>query len=149
MTPLSDLIDAHVANNSPQSWIHFLTEFQRAQVGVVAAGDIEPRETGEIEVSANREIAVGRAEHPDAKGRSLALAFADPVEFAKRFGGRFNAAMTGEALLRTVFHNAECDGVLVHSATGELSVVIDRDTVERLVQPAPPGRPEQPWWGRR
>ena len=65
----------------------------------------------------------------------MALAFADPAVFVRRFGRRFNAEMAGEALLATIVLNPECEGILVNSALAEISVVIDRMAAESLAHP--------------
>jgi hypothetical protein len=130
-TPLSDLIAAHVANGSPETWAEFLTGFCKSQVGVGVVG-VPPDAVGEFVSTTDRPLSVHLTRH--AGGRLMALAFADPVAFAARFGRPFNAGLTGHALLATVMLNPNCAGVLVNSALAELSVVIDRTTAESLVR---------------
>jgi hypothetical protein len=141
-TPLSDLIAAHTASSSPESWGRFLDAFQVSEVGVHVVG-APAGVAGEFVTTADRPVSVGLTRH--AGGRPMALAFADPEAFARRFGRPFNGGMTGAALLATVLANPECAGVLVNSALAEVSVVIDRPTAEALVRT---GRPPvgKPWW---
>ena len=142
-TPLSDLIAAHVTSGSPETWAQFLDGFRRSQVGVVAVG-VPTGAAGEFVSTADRPVSVGLTRH--AGGRPTALAFADPIAFAARFGRPFNAALAGEALLATVLLNPECAGVLVNSALAEVSVVIDRATAEALVRSGAGQPADKPWW---
>jgi len=140
-TPLSDLIAAHIASGSPGSWARFLDGFRKAQVGVVAVG-VPAEVDGEFVSTADLPVSVGLTQH--AGGRPMALAFTDLEGFAARLGRPFNAALAGEALLGTVLLNPDCAGVLVNSALAEVSVVIDRATVDCLVRPVgerPAGKP--------
>jgi hypothetical protein len=132
-TPLSDLLAAHIASGSSECWAQFLEQFRKSQVGVVATG-VPEGTSGHFASTADRPVSVGLTQH--AGGRPMVLAFADPQAFAARFGRPFNAALAGEALLATVMRNPDCAGVLVNSASSEISVVIDRATVEALVRPA-------------
>jgi hypothetical protein len=142
-TPLSDLIVAHIASGSPESWARFVDGFRAAQVGVVAVG-VPAGAAGKFVSTADRPMSVGLTRH--AGGRPMALAFADPEVFAARFGRPFNAELAGEALLAAALLNPECAGVLVNSALAEVSVVIDRATVESLVRPAGDQPAAKPWW---
>ena len=130
-TPLSDMITAHSANGSSETWAQFLEGFRQAQLGVIAIG-LPAGATGKHSSSAGQALSVGLTLH--ASGRPMALAFADPIAFAARFGQPFNATMFGNALLKTMLHNPECAGVLVNSAVAEVSVVIDRTTAETMVR---------------
>jgi hypothetical protein len=100
-------------------------------LGVVAVG-VAAGVAGDLVSTNERPFSVGLTTH--AGGRRMALAFADPIAFSRRFGRPFNAAISGEALLATVLLNPACEGVLVNSALAEVSVVIDRATAERAVQ---------------
>jgi hypothetical protein len=142
-TPLSDLIAAHIASGSPESWNHFLDGFRKSQVGVVASG-VPAGTVGEFVSTADQPISVGITQH--AGGKPMALAFADPNAFAVRFGQPFNAALVGEALLATALLNPECAGVLVNSALAEVSVVIDRATAGELVRLSREQTDAKPWW---
>lgn len=142
-TPLSDLIAAHIGSGSPESWARFLDGFRKAQVGVVAVG-VPPTTAGEFVSTADHPVSVGLTRHTNR--RPMALAFADPEAFAARFDRPFNAALVGEALLGTVLLNPDCAGVLVNSALAEVSVVIDRVTVEALLRPAREQSDSKPWW---
>jgi hypothetical protein len=130
VTPLSELIVAHKADGSPDTWSRFLDAFRSSQIGVIAFR--APGTAGEHISSAERPISVGLTAH--AGGKPMALAFADPEAFAMRFGQAFNATMTGDALLATVLVNPQCAGVLVNSALAELSAVIHRATAESLLR---------------
>jgi hypothetical protein len=132
-TPLSDLIAAHTASGSPETWARLLDGFRKSQVGVLAVG-VPAGAAGEFVSTADRPLAVGLTRH--AGGRPMALAFADPAAFAVRFGRPFNAALVGEALLATALLNPECAGVLVNSALAEVSLAIDRATAAALLRPA-------------
>jgi SseB protein N-terminal domain len=143
-TPLSDLIAAHIANDSPESWNQFLDGFRKSQVGVVASG-VPAGAVGEFVSTVDQPLSVGITLH--AGGRPMVLAFADPKAFSVRFGRSFNAALVGEALLATALLNPECAGVLVNSALAEVSVVIDRATAEAMVRPSCGQTDAKPWWG--
>ncbi|MCE9531485.1 MAG: SseB family protein [Planctomycetes bacterium] len=134
---------AHTANGSPETWARFLNAFRESQVGVVAVG-VPSGAAGEFVSTAERPFSVGLTRH--AGGRPMALAFADPMAFAARFGRPFNAALVGHALLSTVLLNPECDGVLVNSALAEVSVVIDRSTAVSLAQAKSEPPAAKPWW---
>lgn len=135
--PLSDLIAAHAASGSPGTWGRFLDAFRVAEVGVHVVG-APAGVAGEFVTTPDRPVSVGLTRH--AGGRPMALAFADPKAFARRFGRPFNGGMTGAALLTTALANPECAGVLVNSALAEVSVVIDRRVAEALVRTSqPPG----------
>ena len=142
-TPLSDLIAAHVASRSSQTWTRFLDGFRKSQVGVVAVGAPEGV-AAEFVTTADRPVSVGLT--TNAEGRRMALAYADPAAFAVRYGRSFNAALIGDALLATVMLNPECQGVLVNSALAEISVVIDRPTAESLTRPGGERPVGKPWW---
>ncbi len=145
-TPLSDLIAAHMASGTPETWARFLDIFRKSEVGIHAIG-VPEGATGEFVTTANQPLSVGLTGH--AGGRPLALAFADPPAFALRFGQPFNAGLTGEAVLATVLANPDCAGVLVNSALDEMSVVIDRATAESLVRPAGERAAAELWRGFR
>jgi hypothetical protein len=144
-TPLSDLIAAHRAKGTSQSYARFLDGFRGAMLGVVAAG-LPKGAAGEVVSCASQPVSVGMTQH--AGGRPMVLAFADPVAFARRFGAQFNAEISGEALLATALLNRECQGVLVNSALADVSIVIDRVTAESLTRPAGDSRQSgrKPWW---
>lgn len=140
-TPLSDLIAVHAAARSSRTWARFLAAFRQAKLGVVAEGP--QGVAGEFTTTSERPVAVSLTEHGD--GRPKVLAYADPREFAVRFGQPFNAEIGGEALLGTVLANPQCSGILVNSALDSMSVVIDRATVKTLVRSAD-HRPRKRWW---
>lgn len=142
-TPLSDLID-RLENTGYKQYIQFVQEFRRSTLGVIAEGPPEGF-TGDFTSTAEKPIAVGST--VDAEGRSVVLAFADPPAFALRFGPQFNATISGEKLLETVLINPDSHGILVNSAKKEVSAVIGRATIERLVAGSrTAAKPRAPWW---
>ena len=78
----------------------------------------------------------------------MVLAFADPDAFVQAFGARFNATMSGEAVLQTVAHNPACYGVRVNSAKAEISIIIDRQTAVSLLDTgkAATASTRRLWW---
>jgi hypothetical protein len=127
---------AYIASGTRKSWARFIDAFRKSQVGVVALG-VPADAVGEFVNTADQPVSVGQARTGD---RHMVLAFADPEAYAARFGRRFNATLTGEALLATVLLNPDCAGVRVNSALAKLSVLIERATIKSLV------RARQPWW---
>jgi hypothetical protein len=85
---------------------------------------------------------------PDPEGHDMVLAFADPDAFMQQFGTRFNAKMSGEAVLQTVVFNPACYGLRVNSAKADISILIDRHTVVSLLDTnkAAPASSQRPWW---
>ncbi|QJW93784.1 hypothetical protein FTUN_1295 [Frigoriglobus tundricola] len=132
-----------MTSGSSDGWARFLDGFRKSQVGVVVVG-VPARTGGEVVSAANQPVSIGLTRHAD--GRPMALAFADPVAFAARFGRPFNASMAGAAVLSTVLLNPECAGVLVNSARAEVSVVIDRAADQALVQPSGARTAAKSWW---
>ena len=49
------------------------------------------------------------------------------------FGPRFNAGVPGAVVLQMAATDADCDGILVNSATEEVSLVISKSTARSLV----------------
>ena len=66
-------------------------------------------------------------------GRPRLLAYAQPEAALRNFGPRFNGGVAGEVLLRMAASDADCDGILVNSATQEISLIISRPTAQSLV----------------
>ena len=141
--PLSELMD--LAVDSDESYFEFLQEFRRSNLGVIAQGSPAGK-AGPVQSTAENPISLGSTE--DTEGRSVLLAFADPPAFAQRFGMQFNAAISGEALLQTALSSPSCHGIRVNSAKRELSLIIDRKTVQRLLRggAAPAQGSRKPWW---
>jgi hypothetical protein len=140
-TPLSDLIAEYLAADTPENYQRFLTAFRRARVGVFVLG-LPEGATGEFVTTKEHPVSLGMTNHGD--GRSRAMVFADPPTFAQKFGQKFNAEMSAEELLAAALSNPACEGVLVNSATAEVSVVISRQTAAALLGvPETPGRAEQ------
>jgi Flp pilus assembly protein TadD len=145
-TPLSDLIeDIHFNARTKDSFADFLKAFRCAVVGVIAL-DIPPDTVGDFTSTPEHPTSLGSS--TDSEGRDMVLAFADPDAFVQTFGARFNAKMSGEAVLQTVVFNPACYGLRVNSAKAEISVIIDRHTVVSLLDPdkGAPGSSQGPWW---
>jgi hypothetical protein len=130
LTPLSDLMSAYSADHIPARFDAFLAEFRRSTLGVIATGT--PNVPGDYVSTKQMPMSVGLTRY--AHGKLMVLAFADPHEFAKRFGRKFNAGIKGEALLATCLLNKDCCGILVNNAITESCVAISRSVAERLKQ---------------
>jgi hypothetical protein len=126
------------------TYAQFLKCFRGSKLGVLVA-DAPDGATGDYVTTAERPFSLATTTH--GGGRTMLLAFADPEQFARRFGVPFNATIMGKDLLATVLLNPECEGVLVNSATAEVSIVIDRATVESQVAMGLHHTPKQKaWW---
>jgi len=121
-TPLSDLIAQ--CDASPGAYDRFLEAFLQSEIGVVMTSPGPPP-------------ALGSTILPD--GRSMVLACADQHVFRVRYGGQFNASMTGRGVCDTVWHNPKCPGVRVNSAASENSIIIPRKRIAKLLG-------HKPWW---
>ena len=146
-TPLSDLTEVHANARDDRSYKHFLDCFCIASVGVRATG--APTDvSGAFTSSSEHPVSVGLS--TDSEGRSLILAFADPLAFSRNFGTPFNAEMTGNTLFKAVLHNMKCEGIRVNSAKAEISMFISRTSaVEKLGVASPPtATKNKPWWKR-
>lgn len=143
-TPLSELIDILVRTGAKHDYVQFVNEFRRSMLGVIAEGVPKGTIGGSISTDRNP---VGVGSTADAEGRSVVLAFADPPAFARRFGMQFNAEISGEKLLETVLINPDCYGIRVNSAKREVSVIIDRQTVQLLQRGGKTtAKARSPWW---
>ena len=144
--PLSDLLaDLHYKSRTQDAYISFLKAFRNAEVGVIALG-APPGVVGGFTATPEHPTALGSS--TDNAGHEVVLAFADPDAFVQNFGARFNAKMSGEAVLETVVHNPGCYGLRVNSAKAEISIVIDRHAVVSLLDTgkAAPASSQRPWW---
>ncbi|GAB3835381.1 hypothetical protein ACFPIJ_51005 [Dactylosporangium cerinum] len=141
-SPLSDAMGEHAATRSPESYERFLALFRAGTVGIVAIGTPETDASGRLVTGSN--LGAGRTTYGDGKARILT--FADPETALRNFGPRFNAGLSGADVLQMVATNADCDGILVNSATEEISLVISKSTAQSLVETEPPRRR---WWNRR
>jgi hypothetical protein len=142
-TILSDLMLTYIREGDQESYRLFLNEFQQASVGVFAEG--APKGTiGEFTSSADHPISISRT--MDQQGRNVVLVYADPPIFARNYGARFNAEMSGQSILETVLINPDCFGIRVNCATAEVSVIIDREAVESMLDPDKASRVSRPWW---
>lgn len=118
----------HSDTRSPESYERFLQLFRASVIGIVADGAVRQDGQGQPVASNMR---ASRTSYGD--GRSRLLTYADPEAFLRNFGPRFNAGVAGEVLLRMVASDADCEGILVNSATREISLIISRTTAESLV----------------
>lgn len=73
-------------------------------------------------------FAVGRTTHGDERARILA--FADPETAAQAPGSPCNAGVPGHVLLQMAAEDPECEGILVNSATRQISLVISKTTAQ-------------------
>lgn len=145
-TPLSDLIeDLHYKSRTQDAYISFLRAFRNVEVGAIALG-VPPGTVGGFTATPEHPTPLGSS--TDNAGHEVVLAFADPDAFLQNFGARFNAKMSGEAVLETVVLNPACYGLRVNSAKVEISIVIDRHTVVSLLDTgkAAPASSQRPWW---
>lgn len=145
-TSLSDLIeDLHFKFQAQDSFAEFLEAFRCAVVGVIALG-VPQGSMGTFTSLPEHPVSLGSS--TDNRGRHLVLAFADPDAFTRTFGARFNATMSGEAVLQTAVQNPSCHGVQVNSAKAEISILIDRHNAVSLLETgkASPASPQRPWW---
>ena len=146
LTPLSDLIeDIHFKSRTQNSFTDSLQAFRSAVVGVISLG-VPQGTVGNFTSVPEHPISLGSSQ--DSNGHDVVLVFADPDAFVRTFGTRFNATMSGEAVLQTVIHNPACYGVRVNSAKAEISIIIDRDTAVSLLDAgkAAPASSQRPWW---
>lgn len=128
-TPLSDVMAEHSDTRSPESYERFVALFRASVVGIVAAGPVVFDEQGRS--VAGRNLTAGKTTHGD--GLARVLAYADPEAALRNFGPRFNAGVEGEALLQMAVTYADCEGILLNSATDEISLIIDRATAQSLL----------------
>lgn len=119
----------HADTRSPESYERFLALFRASVIGIVADGAVVQDAHGRSVAGNN--FGAGNTTYGD--GRSRVLACADPEAFLRNFGPRFNAGVAGEVLLRMAASDAECEGILVNSATQEISLIISRATAQSLV----------------
>jgi hypothetical protein len=145
-TPLSDVMGEHAATRSPESYEQFLALFRAATVGIVASGTPVLDSSGRL--VAGSDFGAGSTTHGDGKARILT--FADPEAALRNFGPRFTAGVPGAVVLQMAATDPDCHGILVNSATAELSLVISTSTAQSLLAPAeetePP--PRRRWWNR-
>lgn len=144
-TPLSDLIRDHLKSPAQDSLARLMDAFRRARVGVLAFGAPEGT-SGDFTSTSEHPISVGLS--TDTDGQAVVLAFADPQAFAQRFGARFNAVASGEAVLQTALQNPDCRGVRVNSAKADVSIIFDRQAVASVFSAshAAPASSRRPRW---
>jgi hypothetical protein len=119
-TPMSDAMAVHAETKTGESYDRFVELFRTSVVGVAIEGMPTPDQDGNL--VADGDLSVHSSTHGD--GRSRILAYADPEVFLVNFGPRFNAGMRGEVLLGMAASDPDCAGILVNSATQEISLVI-------------------------
>ncbi|MEV4134141.1 hypothetical protein AB0J72_18465 [Dactylosporangium sp. NPDC049742] len=145
-SPLSDIMGEHAATRSPESYERFVTLFRTSTVGIVTNGTPVLDASGRL--VAGSDLGAGQTTHGDGKARILT--FADPEAALRNFGPRFNVGVSGAVVLQMAATDADCEGILVNSATEEVSLVISKSTARSLV--ASGGEAEPPrrrWWNRR
>jgi hypothetical protein len=144
--PLSDIMSEHAATRSPESYERFLALFRACTVGIAANGTLVTDASGRLVAGGN--LAAARTTHGD--GMARILTFADPDAALRNFGPRFNAGVPGAVILQMAATDADCDGILVNSATEEVSLVISKSTAQSLVASTGEAEaPRQRWWNRR
>jgi hypothetical protein len=124
-SPLSDAMAEYAQNNTSDAFARFLSLFRSTTVGFVAVGAPSP---------SGGDVGAGRTTYGD--GLTRILAYADPEVAWRNFGPRFNAGMSGEVFLQMAATDPECHGILVNSATQEISVIIDKPTAEAAYRAA-------------
>ena len=144
-TPLSELLAQHVERPTDKGYAQFLELFYRSRLGVIGFG-VPQGAAATVVSTSERPLALGTTTH--AGGQAMVLAFADPPEFLRTFGPKFNAEMSGADVLKTALYDPECPGILINSARSEVSVAIHRETAELLLanQGAPGHALRKPWW---
>jgi hypothetical protein len=120
----------YAETRTPESYERFLASFRGSTVGFVAVGT--PASDSRDRFVADGGLGAGRTTHGD--GRPRILAYADPEVALRNFGPRFNAGLSGEVLLQMAANDSDCDGILVNSATSEISLVIDKPTAQSLLR---------------
>lgn len=118
----------HSVARSPESYGRFLALFRASVIGIVAIGAVHNAHGQSV---AGSNVGAGKTTHGD--GRPRLLAYADPEAALRNFGPRFNVGVAGEVLLRMVASDDDCEGILVNSATQEISLIISRPTAQSLV----------------
>lgn len=111
---------AHAETGTGDSYDRFIALFRTSVVGIAIEGMPVPDDEGHL--VSDGEISAYMTTHGD--GRSRIVAYADPEVFLVNFGPRFNAGVPGEVLLGMAASDPDCEGVLVNSATQEISLVI-------------------------
>lgn len=139
-TPLSDLMVLSHADESGCQFGWFIEEFRNARVGIIATG-FPSGQTGTVVATGDHPLFISGGQ---MAGDRFLLAFADPDEFAIRFGRRFNAEICGELLIAAVLHDPDCEGIRINSAISETSIIIDRRTLEFVAGESKPAT--NPWW---
>jgi len=119
-TPLSDVMAAHAESGTQDSYDRFVALFRESVVGVAIEGMPEPDEQGNL--VSDGDLSAHMTTHGD--GLSRLVAYADPEAFLVNYGPQFNAGLLGEVLLGMAASDPDCAGVLVNSATQEISLVI-------------------------
>ena len=140
-TPLSDVIDVVRERGNEENYNRFLEAFLRARLGIIAHG-LPPGISGIVRSGPDTSCA--SVEHPARRG-AFVLACADMAMFNTRFARKFNAELDAHSLMNIVVANPSSAGILINSAKSEHSIVIERTTIERLLEPSPTNA-RNPWW---
>jgi hypothetical protein len=118
----------HSDSRSPESYQRFLALFRASVIGIAARGAVTRDAQGQTVANG---LGAGKTTYGD--GRQRLLAFADPEAFLRNFGPQFNGGVAGEVLLRMAAGDPDCEGILVNSATREISLIISKTTAQSLI----------------
>ena len=144
---LSALIEALQAQPSRERFQHLLAAFSHSSVGIMALS-VPKEQFGKTFKTEGEEVSLASSQHGD--GKSRVLAFADPKEFIANFCQKFNAEMKGEEVFKVVLHNPACGGILLNSASSPISIPIEREDIQRFLQPRQAGgaasERKAAWW---
>jgi hypothetical protein len=136
----------HAETKTPESYERFLTLFRSSTLGIVAIGTPSQDRQGQLRADGN--FGAGRTTHGD--GRPRILAYADPEAALRNFGPRFNAGLAGDVLLQMAAADPECEGILINSATHEISLTIGKATCGSLLASrTAEASGQRRWWRRR
>lgn len=123
---LSRLVTQAVSDSSTRLVLDFLEEFQNSRLGVIS---LDPAQKLAPVIGAGpNAVSLGVTTFHDGKTRIIA--FADPEDFAARFGQKFNSVMIGLQLLDALRECSDFDGILVNSAASVHSFPIGRSDLQ-------------------
>jgi hypothetical protein len=121
--PLSDAMANCFDASTSGSYASFLDEFKASRVGAIIQPAVPERSY--LQDAAGNPIELGTVPTPD--GRELVILFADPWEYAPRFGLQFDATIPAAGILELMKAAPSHPGVVVSSATIERSLQITPD----------------------
>ena len=128
-TPLSDCISLCAKQDTRENYQQFLRVFLDSRLGVIVQG-IPQGASGQY-VAGKNELTVAMSVAPD--GKRTVLACADRGIFVQRFPQSFNAEVDAATLLKIVWSNPDCEGIMVNSAASEHRIVIPRRDIAELI----------------